>query len=125
MANEKILLADDEEDIKTVVKLFLESKGYRVITAFDGLDALEKTRDEKPDLLLLDIMMPLVDGFEVCRRLKQDTETASIPIVMLSAASKLDSVKKGLDLGAADYIVKPFEPAKLEETIVKVLAKNQ
>lgn len=121
MAGKKILLADDEEDIKTVVKLFLESKGYEVVTAFDGLDTLDKVKTEKPDLILLDIMMPLVDGFEVCKRLKEDETTASIPIVMLSAASKVDSVKKGLDAGAVEYIVKPFEPAKLEEIVARVL----
>ena len=124
MAHEKILLADDEEDIKTVVKLFLESKGYEVTTAFDGLDTLEKAKSEKPDLILLDIMMPLIDGFEVCKRLKSDETTASIPIVMLSAASKLDSVRKGIDMGAADYIVKPFDPSKLENVISKILGRE-
>lgn len=124
MANEKILLADDEEDIKTVVKLFLESKGYTIVTAFDGLDAIEKAKAENPDLILLDIMMPIIDGFEVCKRLKEDAATGSIPIIMLSAASKIDSVKKGLELGAVDYIVKPFDPVKLEETINKVLRKQ-
>lgn len=117
----KILLADDEEDIKTVLKLFLENKGYEVITAFDGLDALDQVKREKPDLVLLDIMMPLVDGFEVCKKIKTDPETAEIPVIMLSAASHAEMVQKGIDLGAVDYLVKPFEPEQLEGLLHKVL----
>jgi DNA-binding response OmpR family regulator len=116
-----ILLADDEEDIKTVVRLFLEEKGYDIITAFDGLDAIDITRREKPDLILLDIMMPVINGYEVCQKLKADPATAGIPIVMLSAAAHADSVKKGLDAGAVDYLVKPFDPEKLDEIIIKIL----
>jgi DNA-binding response OmpR family regulator len=113
----KVLLADDEEDIKTVVKFYLESRGYEVLTAFDGLDAISICESEKPDLLLLDVMMPVMSGFEVARKLKANPETAGIPIIMLSAASQSDSIKEGLEAGARDYIVKPFEPSKLEELI--------
>ncbi|HOE97659.1 MAG TPA: response regulator [Candidatus Sumerlaeota bacterium] len=113
----KVLLADDEEDVKVVLKMFLESKGYDIVTAYDGLDAIDQARTHKPDVILLDIMMPLVDGFEVCRKLKGDPETAEIPIIMLSAASHAESVQKGLDAGAAEYLIKPFEP----EQLVKVL----
>lgn len=122
MAGKRILLADDEEDIKTVVRMFLEAQGFEVITAFDGLDALDKARLEKPDLILLDIMMPVLDGFEVCKRLKEGKHTAGIPIVILSAAAHIDSVNRGLQMGAEDYIVKPFEPEKLYEKINEVLA---
>lgn len=121
----KILLADDEEDIKTVMRLFLEEKGYDIITAFDGLDAIDVTRTEKPDLILLDIMMPVINGFEVCQKLKADVATANIPIVMLSAAAHADSVKKGLDAGAVDYLVKPFDPEKLEEVIQRILEPKE
>jgi CheY-like chemotaxis protein len=122
MAGKRILLADDEEDIKTVVTMFLQSEGYEVATAFDGLDALEKIRSEKPDLILLDIMMPVLDGYEVCKRLKADPQTANIPIVMLSAAAHTTSISRALSAGAVDYIVKPFEPEKLVERIQQVLA---
>jgi len=122
MARKRILLADDEEDIKTVVTMFLESQGYEVVTAYDGLDTLEKVRSEKPDLILLDIMMPVLDGYEVCKRLKEDEQTAHIPILILSAAAHAESVKRGLKAGAQDYIIKPFEPEKLHEKIEQVLA---
>src|SRR4051812_11200167 len=89
----KILLADDEEDIKIVLRMFLESKGYRVVTAYDGLDALDQAKNEKPDAILLDIMMPLLDGFEVCKKLKSQPDTQNIPVVMLSAASHAESVQ--------------------------------
>ncbi|MCX8036356.1 MAG: response regulator [Candidatus Sumerlaeia bacterium] len=123
MVKKRILLADDEEDIKTVVAMFLEAQGYEVITAFDGLDALEKVRTEKPDLILLDIMMPVLDGFEVCKRLKENEDTARIPIVILSAAAHVESVNRGLKAGAKDYIVKPFEPEKLVEKIEQFIGK--
>jgi DNA-binding response OmpR family regulator len=119
----KILLADDEEDIKTVLRMFLESKGYQVCTAYDGLDAIDQANSEKPDAILLDVMMPLMDGFEVCKKLKASPETASIPVVMLSAASHAESVKKGLDAGAIDYLVKPFEPEALDQLLEKIFAK--
>ena len=122
MAGKRILLADDEEDIKTVVTMFLRSQGYEVVTAYDGLDTLEKVRSEKPDLILLDIMMPVLDGYEVCKRLKEDEQTAHIPILILSAAAHAESVKRGLKAGAQDYIIKPFEPEKLHEKIEQVLA---
>ncbi|MBN1518229.1 response regulator [Candidatus Sumerlaeota bacterium] len=120
----KILLADDEEDIKVVVRIFLEGKGHEVVLAFDGLDAIDMARQEKPDLIFLDVMMPVINGYEVCEKLKADPATKDIPIVMLSAASHADSIKKGLDAGAADYIVKPFDPVKLEAVIDKILGAN-
>lgn len=116
-----ILLADDEEDLKTVLKVYLQSQGHKVHTAYDGLDALDQVKSVMPDLVLLDIMMPLVDGFEVCRKLKADETTAHIPVIMLSAASHAESIKKGIECGAAEYLVKPFEPSELEATIQKVV----
>jgi DNA-binding response OmpR family regulator len=121
MARSKILLADDEEDIKTIVKFYLESRGYEVVTAYDGLDAIAMAESEKPDLILLDVMMPVLDGYEVARQLRANIATRGIPIVMLSAASQAESVKKGLEAGARDYIVKPFEPHMLEELIQNIL----
>lgn len=117
----KILIADDEEDVKVIVQLFLEAKGYEIITAYDGLDALEKIKSEKPDLILLDIMMPVIDGFEVCSRIKADPETASIPVVMLSASAHSESKQRGFDAGAVDYIIKPFVPENLESIVRGIL----
>lgn len=120
----KILLADDEEDIKAIVQLFLESKGYEVVTAFDGLAAIDLAQSEKPDLILLDVMMPVVNGYEVCSRLKADEATRDIPVVMLSAMAQSESVDKGLSAGAVDYIVKPFDPSRLEEVVQRVLSET-
>ena len=121
MGKKKILLADDEEDIKTVIKLYLESKGYDVVTSYDGLDTLDKVKAEKPDLILLDIMMPVINGFEVCKQLKADENTSDIPIVMLSAASHAYSVEQAIEAGAVDYIMKPFEPPRIEAILKKIL----
>ena len=121
MAGKRILLADDEEDIKTIVTMFLQAQGYEVITAFDGLDTLEKIQSDRPDLLLLDIMMPVLDGFEVCKRLRANPETAELPILMLSAAAHSESITRGMKAGANDYIVKPFEPEMLLEKIRRIL----
>ena len=117
----KILVADDEEDVKIIMQLYLESKGYEIVTSYDGLDTLDKVKTEKPDLILLDVMMPVIDGFEVCKKLKDSPDTASIPIVMVSAASHAESKQRGLDAGAVEYIVKPFEPDHLVEVVRKIL----
>lgn len=117
----KILIADDEEDIKVVVQVFLESKGFEIVTAFDGLDALDQAKKEKPDLIILDVMMPIIDGFEVCAKLKADPELAAIPVVMLSASSHAESRQRGLDAGAVEYLIKPFEPEQLETLIGGIL----
>ena len=118
----KVLLADDEEDIKTILRMFLESQGYSVVTAFDGLDALSVARTEKPDIILLDVMMPVIDGFEVARQLKAGDDTAGIPIIMLSAASHAAALEQGAAAGAADTFVKPFEPHTVAEAIKRALA---
>lgn len=117
-----ILLADDEEDIKAILQMFLESNGYKVLTAFDGLDALQQIKDTLPDLVLMDIMMPVVDGIEVTRQIKADDATKHIPVIMLTAAAQSVMVERAMEAGAADYVAKPFEPEKLQATIEKVLA---
>jgi two-component system, OmpR family, alkaline phosphatase synthesis response regulator PhoP len=122
MSQKKILIADDEEDVKLIVQLFLESRGYSVVTAYDGLDAIAMAESENPDLILLDIMMPVIDGLEVARRLKNNEKTRHIPIIMLSAAQQDLTIKKGMDAGAVGYMVKPFEPSKLEELVRKHLS---
>jgi two-component system alkaline phosphatase synthesis response regulator PhoP/two-component system response regulator VicR len=117
----KILLADDEEDIKVIVQMYLETIGYDVVTAFDGLDAVEKAKEIKPDLILMDIMMPVIDGIEVTRQLKSQDETRDIPVVMLTAAAQSTMVDRAMKAGAADYISKPFEPDALKTVIDGIL----
>jgi DNA-binding response OmpR family regulator len=117
----KILIADDAEDVKLVVQLFLESKGFDILTAYDGLDALDKARNDRPDLILLDVMMPVLDGFDVCKKLKADPKTASIPVVMLSASAQAESKQRGMEAGAEDYLVKPFQPEALDALIHQIL----
>jgi class 3 adenylate cyclase len=96
-----------------LVRDVLVQQGYRVVAAYDGLEALEKIQHEQPDLLVLDINMPRMDGFEVCRRLKSNPATAHIPVLMLSALESVNDRVKGLSLGAEDYVVKPFRPPEL------------
>jgi CheY-like chemotaxis protein len=116
-----ILVADDEEDIKVVLRMFLEAVGYEVVTAFDGLDALEQIKSTKPDVVLMDIMMPVIDGIEVVRQMKATPGIRDIPVVMLTAAAQSDMVERAIQAGAADYIVKPFEPETVQRAIEKVL----
>ncbi|MEG6616453.1 response regulator transcription factor [Peptococcaceae bacterium 1198_IL3148] len=111
--SKKILVVDDEENILELLKFNLEREGYQVITAKDGNRALELVRSEKPDLMLLDVMLPEIDGLTLCRTINSDAETKEIPIIMLSArGEELDKVL-GLEMGADDYITKPFSPREL------------
>ncbi len=103
----KILVADDEAEIRDLLHLYLEKDGYEVLEAADGMEAMEKVKKEKPDLLLLDIMMPGLDGYRVLRNIR---ESSNIPVIMLSAKDTYADKILGLDLGADDYITKPFEP---------------
>ena len=113
----KILIVDDEEDILHFLELVLREKGYEVATAANGQDALTKAQIEKPDLVLLDIMMPQMDGWEVLKLLRVDDETANIPVAMLSARTEAKDRVQGLQEGAIDYICKPFS---LGELLAKV-----
>lgn len=125
MARKKILLADDEEDVRDIVRMFLEGEGYEVVTAYDGLEALSMVETENPDLILLDVMMPVMSGIEVARRLRGNHATSQIPVIMLSAAAQTESIKQCIAAGAKDYVVKPFQPTKLEEIIRRVLAGSE
>lgn len=118
-----ILLADDEEDIKTILSMYLENSGYDVETAYDGLDAMERIKERKPDLILMDIMMPVLDGIEVTRQIKEQEEFRDIPVVMLTAAAHSSMVQRAMDAGARDYISKPFDPEKVNEIIQKILSE--
>ena len=113
MAKKRILVVDDEKHIVRLVQLNLERAGYEVITAYDGLEALEKVQSEHPDMIVLDVMMPRLDGFETLRRLRANPETAEIPVIMLTAKSQEQDIFTGWQSGADCYLTKPFNPMEL------------
>ena len=123
MAKSKILLVDDEKNIVESVKYNLDKEGFRTLVARDGSQALELARRELPDLILLDWMLPEVDGLEVCRLLKQDRQTTHIPIVMLTVKSDETDKVLGLEMGADDYITKPFSPRELVARVKAILRR--
>lgn len=124
MPTEKILVVDDEEDILELVRYNLEREGFQVRCSESGEKAMRSIRQELPDLVVLDLMLPGIDGLEVARRLKQDQNTAGIPIVMLTAKGEEADIVTGLELGADDYITKPFSPRILLARI-KVILRRQ
>ena len=111
--DEMVLIADDDRDIVRFVEVNLRLEGFEVITAHDGQDALAKALELQPNLILLDVMMPLMDGFEVCTQLREDGRSAHIPVIMLTAKSLSADKVLGLTAGADDYIIKPFDPMEL------------
>ncbi len=119
----KILVAEDERDILELISFTLELGGHEVIQASDGLEALEKAVLETPDLILLDVRMPKLTGYEVCGKLKENELTAKIPVVFLSAKGQEAEIKQGLEMGAMDYIVKPFAPDELLKKVEQYLAE--
>jgi DNA-binding response OmpR family regulator len=125
MAKGKILVVDDEVYIVHILEFSLRMEGYEVATALDGEQAIEKVASERPDLIVLDIMMPKLDGYDACRRLKANPETNHIPVILLSAKGRNVDQKMGIDAGADDYITKPFSPRKLVEKINTMLQPNK
>ena len=119
----KILVIDDEKDLVEELGIRLESVGYGVLAAFDGLEGLEKARKDKPDLILLDVMMPTLDGYHVCRELKKDPRTQSIPIIILTVKVHDESIALGKEAGADDYVTKPYETGLLLDKIKGYLEK--
>lgn len=122
---ESILVVDDEEDIRELIQYNLSKDGYRVTCAATGEEGLSLVGSLKPDLIILDLMLPGIDGLEVCRRLKMDPAFKSIPIVMVSARGEEPDVVSGLELGADDYISKPFSPRVLIARIKSVLRRGK
>lgn len=120
----RILLTDDEPNIVLVVTKRLEIQGYEVLIARDGEEALKKARELKPDLVLLDIMLPGVDGLNVCRLLKADEATRNIPVVLFSARAQTWDKEAGREFGANAYVEKPFQPEELLTTIEKLLKSS-
>jgi len=122
---QKILVVDDEPEAVELVEFNLKQAGYAVTTADDGAEALKKARAQIPDLIVLDVMLPEMDGFEICKTLRLDPATARVPILMLTAkAAEIDRVL-GLELGADDYLTKPFSPRELLLRIKKIIARGQ
>jgi DNA-binding response OmpR family regulator len=124
MPKEKILVVDDEEDILELVRYNLEREGFQVTCAESGEKAMQTIRKEVPDLVVLDLMLPGIDGLEVARRLKKDHKTAGLPIVMLTAKGEEADMVTGLELGADDYVTKPFSPRIMIARIKAVLRRQ-
>jgi DNA-binding response OmpR family regulator len=124
MAKGKILVVDDEIYIVHILDFSLGMEGYEVLTALDGEQAIEKARAEHPDLIVLDIMMPKLDGYETCKVLKAGDDTKNIPVILLSAKGRNVDQKIGFEVGADDYITKPFSPRKLVERINALLGQS-
>ena len=120
--NRTILVVDDEERMARFIRLNLEHDGFRVTEAYRGLEALELLRDEMPDVVLLDVMLPDIDGFEV---LKMIREVSSVPVIMLTAKGEEDDRVRGLELGADDYVTKPFSPRELVSRVRAVLRRSE
>ena len=128
MAKNKILIVDDETDLVETLKFRLEIAGFDVIAAFDGQEGLKKARTESPDLIILDLMLPKLDGYRVCRMLKFDEKYKGIPIILFSARVQASDIKMGEEQGADAYITKPFDPKtlllKINELLIKYKKKS-
>jgi DNA-binding response OmpR family regulator len=121
MNKKKILLVDDEQDMVYAVKMQLEANGFRVLTAKDGQEGLDKARKENPDLIILDLMLPRIDGYKVCRMLKFDEKYKNIPVIIYTARAQEADEKLGYEVGADAYLTKPFDPKKLLAKINELL----
>jgi len=116
-----ILIAEDEPDIRALITIALENQGHRVTAVADGETALETIARERPDLVLLDVRMPRLDGYEVCRRIKSETSLRHIPIAFMSAKAQEAEVRAGIEAGAEAYILKPFSMQQLLDTVEEIL----
>jgi len=123
MDKRKILVIDDEIDIVETLAFMLKSRGFEIITAYDGEEGLAKAKSEHPDIILLDITMPIMDGINVCAKLKANKDTTKIPVIMFSAKGESESVASAKRVGANDYIVKPFNLPALLDKLNKFRAK--
>lgn len=124
MSKKKILVVEDEESLLKLESILLTSKGYEVQGVTTGQAALDAIAEEKPDLVLLDIMLPEMDGFEVCRRIKENPQTNDLPVVMLTAKKSREDMARGQQVGADWYITKPFKSVNVIETIQRFLNKG-
>ena len=122
MTNAKILVADDDRNICELLRMYLEKEGFSAVLAFDGEDALAKFDEENPDLILLDVMMPRLDGWQVCRELRKKSEC---PIIMITAKGETFDKILGLELGADDYISKPFDTLVVKQRVANTIAQDE
>ena len=120
----RVMAVDDDPVIRGLLEVNLEMEGHDVVTAVDGRDALDKVREDPPDLILLDVMMPNVNGWQVAEALKGDPATAAIPIIFLSARAMEADVSKGRGVGADEYVTKPFDPIDLMELVHRLLTER-
>jgi len=121
----KILIVDDEKHLVSLVSLHMRLSGYEVLVASDGEKALALAKEEKPDLVILDLMLPKIDGWEVCKRLRKESRIGDIPVIMLTARSETGDKLKGFECGADDYVTKPFSPRELVARVKRVLARAE
>ena len=121
MANKKILVVEDEKSLVEMLKMRLEKEGYSVIASYDGKDGLDKAKKENPDLIILDLMLPVMDGYKVCALLKKDSRYSKIPIIMFTAKAQDSDRELGLEMGADAYITKPFDAAMLLAKIKELI----
>ena len=119
----RILIVDDEVQLVEMVKMRLEAAGYEIISAYDGQEGFDKAKKDKPDLIILDLMLPKMDGYKVCGLLKNDARYSKIPIIMFTARVQEEDVRLGKDLGAEEYVAKPFDPKILLSKIKKLLGE--
>jgi two-component system alkaline phosphatase synthesis response regulator PhoP len=119
----KILIAEDEPDIRELVAFTLRFAGYEVVSASNGEEAIQLAKDELPDLILMDVRMPRMTGYEACKILKQDPNLVETPVVFLSAKGQEAEIQTGLDAGADEYLLKPFAPDQLTERVKSILTK--
>jgi two-component system alkaline phosphatase synthesis response regulator PhoP len=119
----KILVAEDERDIRELISFSLQLSGYQVTEALNGEDAVQKAQQILPDLILLDVRMPKMTGYEACKVLKENESTKNIPIIFLSAKGQETEIQQGKELGAEAYFLKPFAPDELNEQVKKILEK--
>ena len=120
----KVLVCDDERHIVRLIQVNLERQGYIVVTAFDGKEGLEKIRSEKPNLVVLDVMMPYMDGFEVLKTIRREPETENLPVIMLTAKAQDKDVFEGYHYGADMYLTKPFNPMELVTFVKRISQGN-
>ena len=118
----RVLVVDDDPVIVRLLEVNFEMEGFQVISAVDGMDGVERCRAEQPDIVVSDVMMPKLNGLELCVAIKADETTKHIPVVLLSAKAQVSDIRAGLDAGADDYVTKPFEPLDLIDRVNKLLA---
>ena len=120
---EKILIVDDDVDSLKLIGMMLQRQGYEIVAASNGQQALARARADEPELIILDVMMPDMDGYEVCRRLRHDSTTQAIPIIMFTAKTLVDDKVAGFEAGADDYLTKPTHPSELQSHVKALLAR--